>query len=358
MKKRSFAVFTVILCLILLSSCSTDVLKTKDITDRLTQSQVVLKDKLSENGDFGKFLIDFTPDFTVPGLFEGFIPQGLCYDEILDSFLISGYYSDGDFPSMVCVVDKKTGKLTKSVSLKTVEGGDYSLHAGGIASSNGNVYIVSGNDVNVFSSASLKAAANGTSIRFESKFRSVTRGSFACIANKVLWIGDFVESSNSARDEIENITTLDSGETFYAYCEGYILEDGLPSAEKINSAGDGYIPDYMLAVPEQVQGMTVTPMGNFVFSTSYGRKNNSYIYIYDDILNNRRVGTVNVDGVDVDLFACSAEYLKMTYTAPPMSEALEFCGGNVYVLFESGAAKYRNGGGKYPCDTVYYAEIE
>ena len=54
-------------------------------------------------------------------------------------------------------------------------------------------------------------------------------------------------------DRIEDLIvriTLDSGETFYAYCEGYKLENGLPSQEKINSDGTGYIPDYFLAIPD------------------------------------------------------------------------------------------------------------
>lgn len=357
MKNRLFSVLTVLICIVLLSSCSSDVLKTDVITDELTQTPVIKESKLEDNSDYNKFLIDFEPGFTVPGLFEGFIPQGICFDDVLDAFIISGYFEDGEYPSMLCVVDINSGRLLKSVSLKTVSGDDYSLHAGGIAAENGNIYVVSGYEVNVLSSAALKMAGNGSSVSFESNFKSITRGSFASIANNTLYIGDFIESSKSARDEVENITTLESGETFYAYCEAYILEDGLPAVSKINSSGDGYIPDYMLAVPEQVQGITVTPAKSFVFSISYGRRNDSAIMIFDDVLNSSRVGSVTVDGNEVDLFACSADLLNKTYVAPPMAESVVFAEGSVYLLFESGAAKYRNGGGKYSSDTVFYADF-
>lgn len=358
MKNRLFSVLTVLICIVLLTSCSSDVLKTEVITDELTQTPVIVNSKLENNSDYNKFLIDFDPGFTIPGLFEGFIPQGICCDEVLDAFIISGYFEDGKYPSMLCVVDKQSGRLLKSVSLKSVSGEDYTLHAGGIAADNGNIYVVSGYEVNVLSSSALKSAVNGSAVSFESNFKSITRGSFASIANNTLYIGDFIESSNSARDEVENITTLESGETFYAYCEAYILEDGLPAVSKINSSGDGYIPDYMLAVPEQVQGITVTPAKSFVFSTSYGRRNDSAIKIFDDILNSSRVGSMNIDGNEVDLYACSADLLNKTYVAPPMSESLVFDDGYVYMLFESGASKYRNGGGKYSSDKVFYAKFD
>ena len=358
MKKRFVAVLSVLLCLFLLSSCSSDVIKTEYVTNELTQNSVILKSKLVENSDYNKFLIDFEPGFTVPGLFEGFIPQGICCDKVLDAFIISGYFEDGEYPSMLCVVDKQSGKLLKSVSLKTVSGEDYSLHAGGIAADNGNIYVVSGYEVNVLSSAALKRAGNGSAVSFESNFKSITRGSFASIANNTLYIGDFIESSKSARDEVENITTLESGETFYAYCEAYVLEDGLPAVSKINSSGDGYIPDYMLAVPEQVQGITVTPAKSFIFSTSYSRRNDSSILVFDDVLNSSRVGSFDIDGNEVDLFACSADLLNKSYVAPPMAESVVYDDGSVYLLFESGAAKYRSGGGKYSSDTVFYAKFD
>jgi len=40
-----------------------------------------------------------------------------------------------------------------------------------------------------------------------------------------------------------------------------------------------------------------------------------------------------------------------------MSEGIESVNGTIFVLFESGAAKYRQGGGKYPVDTLFKAEL-
>ena len=40
-----------------------------------------------------------------------------------------------------------------------------------------------------------------------------------------------------------------------------------------------------------------------------------------------------------------------------MSEGIANVGGKLYVLFESGAEKYRLGGGKEPTDMVYSVDI-
>ena len=49
--------------------------------------------------------------------------------------------------------------------------------------------------------------------------------------------------------------------------------------------------------------------------------------------------------------------MKTSYTAPPMSQGIESVNGTIFLLFESGASKYRSGGGKYPVDTLFKAEL-
>ena len=128
--------------------------------------------------------------------------------------------------------------------------------------------------------------------------------------------------------------------------------------DKVNSDSSGYIPDYMLAIPEQVQGMAFTKTDKIIFSTSYGRKNNSKLYIYEDVLITEKSGTKNIDGKNVDLYACSNELLETDMVAPPMAEGLAEHPDGIYIIFESGAAKYRNGNGKYPVDTAFVTTIE
>lgn len=359
MRNKTIKILCLIFSVVFLCSCgNTRVLRTKEITDKITQTAVVTKTDITEIEDYKKFFREFKADFTIPGLFEGIIPQGICYISKTDTFAVSGYYEEGLFPSMLMLISAKTGKFTKAFPLQNVDGKDYFGHAGGIAASDDYIYITSESTCYIFEIDSLEKLKNGETLKFKSNFKLNTKGSFACFDNDILWTGDFIESSDKAREDARKITTLTSGETFYAYCEGYVLKDGLPDIKKINSENNGYIPDYMLAIPEQVQGMCFTHSGKLVFSTSYGRKNNSKIYVYEDVLLTDRVGTYTIDGIEINLLACGNNLLKETIIAPPMAEGIVQVDSSQYIVFESGAEKYRNHRGKYPTDTAFKGNIE
>ena len=359
MKNKIIKITSLLICIVLLCSCNNvKVLRTKEITDKITQTQVVTKTDITEIEDYKNFFKEFKADFTIPGLFEGIIPQGICYIGELDAFAISGYYEETLFPSMLMLVNAETGKFTKAFPLQNVDGNDFSGHAGGLTASEDYIYITSESTCYICEINSLKNLKNGEILKFQSNFKLNTFGSFACYDNGVLWTGDFIESSDKGREKARKITTLGSGETFYAYCEGYILKDGLPDVKKINSETTGYIPDFLLAIPEQVQGMSFTHSGKIIFSTSYGRKNNSKIYVYDDVLLTERVGIYKIEETEIDLLACSSDLLKETIIAPPMAEGITQGEKGQYIIFESGAEKYRNHRGKYPTDAVFKANIE
>ncbi len=359
MKNKTIKIIALLLALTLLCSCgNTRVLKTKDFTDKITQTAVVTKTDIKEIEAYKAFFKEFKADFTIPGLFEGIIPQGICYIGELDAYAISGYYEDGLLPSMIMLIDAKSGEFTKAFPLLNVDGEDYTGHAGGLTTSEDYIYITSESNCYICKIDSLKNLKNGDTLKFESNFKLNTFGSFACYNEGILWCGDFIESSDKGREIARKITTLGSGETFYAYCEGYILKDALPDVKKINSEATGYIPDYLLAIPEQVQGMSFTLSGKIIFSTSYGRKNNSKIYVFDDVLLADRVGIYQIEESEIDLLACSSDLLKETIIAPPMAEGITQGENGQYLIFESGAEKYRNHRGKYPTDTAFKADIE
>lgn len=359
MKKKFFNLILLALCLCFLTSCGdTKLAKPKKISADITQTTVVLKSNITEQQDFGEFFQYFKKSHLIPGLLEGVIPQGICYDEASGYLLITGYYEKEKFPSVLMAIDSENGKFIGAYPLKKTDGSDYFGHAGGIAASQNTVYITSEQECYAFPSSMLKGLKNGSAIQFQSKFKLNTAGSFACYYNNILWIGDFVENDEKVKEGITNITTLENGQTFYAYCEGYTLVDGLPNIKNINSQSNGYIPDYMLAIPEQVQGMAFTKANKIMFSTSYGRKNNSSIYVYNDVLENEKTGTKIIDGKEVDFYACSATDLVETIVAPPMTEGMANHPDGVFLTFESGAHKYRTGGGKFPIDTLYFSTIE
>ncbi len=359
MKRKILCLIIAISIICSLSSCTNkDVVKSAEISNKITQSSVIITDRISENNNYSTFLKNFTASHLVPGLLEGVIPQGICYDETTGYLLITGYYEDKAYPSVIMVINEADGKFINAYPLKTIEGKDYYGHVGGIASSKNTVYVVSEGECYTFPADELLKTVNPGYIRFQSHFKLNTKGSFACLSNETLWVGDFIESDDKVLKNAENITTLESGETFYAYCEGYVLIDGLPNADKTNSTSTGYIPDYILAIPQQVQGMAFTKTGKIIFSTSYGRKNDSKLYIFNDMLSEETQETKTIDKKEVAFYACSNKYLSTEIIAPPMSEGLAFSPKGIYVMFESGAEKYRCGGGKYPTEKLYLTTIE
>ena len=359
MKYKIIKISALLISVLLLCSCgNTKLVRTKEITNKITQTTVITKSDITENEDFKAFFKEFKADFTIPGLLEGVIPQGIAYLGSINAFAITGYYEEGAFPSVIMLVDAETNKLTKYFPLQNVDESDYLGHAGGITASEDYVYITSERTCNIFEIDALEQTQNGKAIKFESNFKLNTTGAFTCYNDGVLWVGDFIEADDEARESVEFITTLPSGETFYAYCEGYALKDGLPDIKAINSESNGYVPDYMLAIPEQVQGMAFTHTGKIIFTTSFGRRNNSQLNIYDDVLVSDRAGTRTIDDVEIDVLACSSALLTDEITAPPMAEGITSVDNYVFMIFESGADKYRAHRGKYPTDTAFKGIIE
>ena len=84
----------------------------------------------------------------------------------------------------------------------------------------------------------------------------------------------------------------------------------------------------------------------------------SKIYIFEDILANEKIDTITIDNKTIDVLACSSEHLIKEITAPPMAEGMANTLDGMYLLFESGAAKYRSHSGKNPVENVYFTTIE
>ena len=77
--------------------------------------------------------------FVIPGLSDGMTHQGLAYDSENDTFLITGYRSDGN-ASQVSVVSKADGKEVKRLNLANEDGSAFTGHVGGIHRNTANMY--------------------------------------------------------------------------------------------------------------------------------------------------------------------------------------------------------------------------
>lgn len=322
----------------------------------LTQQQAVAAEPTDEKDYAGFFEIASAAVLT-PGLLQDFVPQGLCAIPDTDYLAVS-YYSEHAPTAILALVDLQTTQLSHWVGLRNVDGTPYTGHAGGIASDGKNLWVCSDGNARRMSVQALLDAKAGEEIRFADSFPTGTRASLANYSHGVLWVGDFFTSGgNYNTDQSHHMKTPD-GSKHYAWAVGFIgdldSEDGL----KADTQGSmTVVPDYVLSLPSRIQGMTRLDTGEFVLSESYGRKNNSHLLVFQDVLALQPDTTVPIGGSEVPLWYLDGRVAVGSITTPPMSEGIDWADGAVYQLYESGASAYRDTA-KNPVDHIYRVELQ
>lgn len=267
-----------------------------------------------------------------------FVPQGLAYSDYLDKVLVCGYMNtEGN--SRIYVIDPESGETEKYVSLIEVNGDDYTGHCGGIATFEGNAWVVSGKYARRLPLDILKNAENEASVQFADKFNTGTRASYANCSNGVLWIGEYHKDGDDyVTDDTHHLTSPD-GESMFAWTCGYILESGNPQGFDYDGNSKNIVaPDFILETESMCQGFTQLPDGRFVTSIS-GKITKSELNFYENVLNGEADDTVTVSGEDVDLYFLDSASRVDSLTALPRSEGIDVYDGKLLVLYESGCRK-------------------
>jgi hypothetical protein len=81
--------------------------------------------------------------------------------------------------------------------------------------------------------------------------------------------------------------------------------------------------------------------GNVLLSQSYGRNNASALLQYKHSNTDKPDSTVTVGSAKVPVWFLDSKNLTSTLVTPPMSEGIADYKDSLYLLFESGATKYR-----------------
>ncbi len=262
----------------------------------------------------------------VPGVKDGFCPQGLCplpegcgYD-----FAVSGYL--GDAPSRVYLV----GEKEKYVTLER-DGSPLSTHFGGITCTGEYLVVASGEELVRVPLSSVLSAENGAAVPVKDGFRTGLSNAYCLYADGILYAGEFYRAGNYETPESHRFTS--GGETNYALVYAFGADES-----KTGGVIDG-TPLFALSVREKVQGIAVYE-GGIVLSTSYGLAD-SQIWFYENIVGGTPSGTVRVGETEVPLYRLDSSCLTDTLTAPCMSEEIFIEDGRLYLLFESRANKYK-----------------
>jgi hypothetical protein len=284
----------------------------------------------------------------IPGLGQGAIPQGLAYWPERNWLLISYYFDDGR-PSMLAALDKASGKLERSLTLLAADGSPHTGHVGGLAVSAKYLWIGSGSLYRV-PLADIAAAAPVAHLHLQTLFRAEPTASYVSYEDKRVWVGEFVLENKVKYTSPHRLKARD-GAGQYAWIAGYDLDENENIA---GFAGNPPPPAAVLSTREKVQGLAFLD-GHAILSISYGRKNKSTLAVYADPLKAKEPPhtTVTLAGKSVPVWFLDSKNLIRDITFPPMTEGITPLDHQLGMLFESGAAKYQNGG-LGPLDTLVY----
>ncbi len=284
--------------------------------------------------------------FVIPGTSDGYIAQGISYDEEKDAFFLTGYQND-EQASPIYVVDRSSGECIKTVRMLTPEGEPSHNHAGGISVNGDYVYVAGGRDncLYIYNRQDILGAEDGETVPCIGTF-SVEQGeldylgvAFLTIWEGRLYLGEFYREQNYPTLESHKMTT-EAGDYQQALALAFDLSE---EAE----FGIDPVPVAAYSLPDLVQGMCFDK-GKVYLSTSYGAVN-SHIYVYPQEGNGPR-GSIEVLGYTMPLYEYDSGTLLEDMEIAPMSEEIVIVDDELYVLSESASDKYIFGkftGGKY-----------
>ena len=248
-----------------------------------------------------------------PGLNDGFLCQGIAASEENELILVSGYMKDGS-ASRIYAVDSFDN--FHYVSLKQLDS-DFTGHAGGVAVTDGKVYIASGGKIYTVSLDEVATAESGAVIDVGEGVEVNNEASFVYTDDTYLYVGEF---HNGKQYNIVGHENETAEGTHYAICSVYDPAD-LSKPVKVYS------------IRNKVQGICFTPDGKVVMSTSYGLADSVY-YVYN--LSEATDSGKTLDGAPLFYL----DHLEGEIKGPAMSEGLDYRDGKVITLTESASQKY------------------
>lgn len=256
---------------------------------------------------------------TNPGLNDGFVPQGIAVDEYKgEMVVITSGYMDDKSPSRIYITNEDNKSRYVEVH---VGDGPSTAHLGGIAISNGIVYICRGSKISVVTLEELMNAED--KIVIKENHQMINTASCCFADDKYLYVSEFASSGSYKK---ENYVETNDG-IYSGICSVYSLDD-------LDT------PLWVYSIRNKVQGLCVTDNGTIVLSTSQSFYSSEY-YIY----NKENIRKSDVDFIyDKENNKSLPLYIldnpSKVITGPCMSEDLSVYNGKVYCLTESACNKY------------------
>ncbi|MDO5448344.1 MAG: hypothetical protein Q4F70_01910 [Clostridia bacterium] len=286
-------------------------------------------------------------EFIIPGLGDGFVPQGITFDDKSSFYLVCGYMSN-DEAARIYMVDPDTNDFS-FISLNDVDGKPDKSHICGIATYGRFAFVTTGEKVNVFRLADINNPDYNVATPIDS-FDSDNIPAFCYVVNDTLYVGEFYRSKSYETPESHHIQT-DTGEYQMAIMTVFDANE-LTAALSSKGAIDDVAPKAIYSIQSGAQGMCILKGGQICISSSWGLST-SHVTIYDDPMKSNLTAddkfTIE-SGKEIPLYYLSQENVIKDYKLPAMAEELALDGDKVLIMNESASNKYFFGkliGGKY-----------
>lgn len=297
------------------------------------------------------------PDMVIPGLDKNddMTPQGFAYYAKNNWMLITSYMgsnsSHTNTTSVIYALDFTTGNFVAKFNIYKKNGSPFTAHAGGVAVSDNNLYICdSGSKISYLPLSVLDDIQTGSENNITIADTCDIGGannnsgtSYLSLNDGILWTGNFYEAGNSSYNTAAN-------PKYNSLILGYDLNDFDNSISEWNAlvsmsnSGTG-MPSYVLACPNNVYDIqaVVVKDNNIFIGSSWGRKNDSHLYVGSVALNEAGNTSIKLtNGVSVDAYAVN---VKKSFVHLPMTEGMFIYEGEdginyLYNIFESAAYTY------------------
>ncbi len=279
------------------------------------------------------------PGPVVPGLAQGAVPQGLARHPASGLVLTSHYFTDGR-PSALVALDWARGAAIGTFYLQAPDGSAHRGHVGGIAADADSLWIAS--DAYLYRGDIADILGNPAAGSFRTRQRFATEAThevaFCTVYDGQVWAGEFAHGDRYPTDPSHHLTARD-GSVRHGWVSAYDPATGFDRPRRV------------LSVPDHAQGMVATE-DTIYLSVSYGRRSRSAVEVYRNPLAGppHRMARTS-KGAEVPLWFLDGDNRVRTIDLPPQSQNVILIDGQLAVLFESGAARYRLFGGK-PLDRI------
>jgi len=279
----------------------------------------------------------------IPGLSQGAIPQGLAYVKENEKIIISHYF-DKKTASCLSVIDPQSGKIILSRPLKESKRKSHYGHVGGVTANTEYLWISSAGHLYQYHMQDLLNTKKKQALVPIARYKMETSASFCTLSKSTLWVGEFAYGKKYPTQKSHHITDR-KGIKKSAWVCGYDIDKTFDT------------PSYIFSIREKVQGMHVTDKYVFL-SVSYGRSNRSTIAIYKNPINTPAHKSIKLkNGKITPLWFLDGKNWIKSINFAPMTEGISIINGNLAILCESGATKYKKGG-KGPIDNIIFLNLK